>query len=135
MFQLTVSTVPGPCDPEDLIDGIIFAANYLGSTQLLSERTPTKSARMQQAQEAMTRVRVRNTPLYIDQGRQPESPLVNQLFTVSAVLVCHFGTCSNTYTQTLALHSVSYKKLILVSSEAIRGHKRKTCHKHPPHPC
>uniref|UniRef100_A0A673GHF4 Amyloid-beta A4 precursor protein-binding family A member 3 n=1 Tax=Sinocyclocheilus rhinocerous TaxID=307959 RepID=A0A673GHF4_9TELE len=46
---------PGPCDSEDLIDGIIFAANYLGSTQLLSERTPTKSARMQQAQEAMSR--------------------------------------------------------------------------------
>uniref|UniRef100_A0A673Y7L5 Amyloid beta (A4) precursor protein-binding, family A, member 1b n=1 Tax=Salmo trutta TaxID=8032 RepID=A0A673Y7L5_SALTR len=49
--------VPGPCDPEDLIDGIIFAASYLGSTHLLSERTPTKSARMQQAQEAMSRVR------------------------------------------------------------------------------
>ncbi|XP_059394575.1 amyloid-beta A4 precursor protein-binding family A member 1-like [Carassius carassius] len=49
--------VPGPCDPEDLIDGIIFAANFLGSTQLLSERTPTKSGRMQQAQEAMSRVR------------------------------------------------------------------------------
>ena len=50
--------VPGPCDPEDLIDGIIFAASYLGSTHLLSERTPSKSARMQQAQEAMHRVRV-----------------------------------------------------------------------------
>lgn len=56
-----LSTVPGPCDPEDLIDGIIFAASYLGSTHLLSERTPTKSARMQQAQEAMSRVRVRVT--------------------------------------------------------------------------
>ncbi|XP_042588135.1 amyloid-beta A4 precursor protein-binding family A member 1 isoform X1 [Cyprinus carpio] len=53
--------VPGPCDPEDLIDGIIFAANYLGSTQLLSERTPTKSGRMQQAQEAMSRVRTAQT--------------------------------------------------------------------------
>ncbi|CAL8276403.1 unnamed protein product [Merluccius merluccius] len=49
--------LPGPCDPEDLIDGIIFAASYLGSTHLLSERTPSKSARMQQAQEAMHRVR------------------------------------------------------------------------------
>lgn len=58
--------VPGPCDPEDLIDGIIFAATYLGCTHLLSERTPTKSARMQQAQEAMSRVRVRaNTSLLI----------------------------------------------------------------------
>lgn len=52
-------SVPGPCDPEDLIDGIIFAASFLGSTQLLSERTPSKSSRMQQAQEAMARVRVR----------------------------------------------------------------------------
>ncbi|XP_058646254.1 amyloid-beta A4 precursor protein-binding family A member 1 isoform X1 [Onychostoma macrolepis] len=57
----TYVDVPGPCDPEDLIDGIIFAANYLGSTQLLSERTPTKSARMQQAQEAMSRVRTAQT--------------------------------------------------------------------------
>lgn len=53
-----VQAVPGPCDPDDLIDGIIFAATYLGCTHLLSERTPTKSARMQQAQEAMSRVRV-----------------------------------------------------------------------------
>ncbi|KAM8743319.1 uncharacterized protein AB9X84_017697 isoform 1-T1 [Acanthopagrus schlegelii] len=53
----TFVDVPGPCDPEDLIDGIIFAATYLGCTHLLSERTPTKSARMQQAQEAMSRVR------------------------------------------------------------------------------
>lgn len=57
--SVIVLSVPGPCDPEDLIDGIIFAASFLGSTQLLSERTPSKSARMQQAQEAMTRVRVR----------------------------------------------------------------------------
>uniref|UniRef100_A0A8C5GEE5 Amyloid-beta A4 precursor protein-binding family A member 1-like n=1 Tax=Gouania willdenowi TaxID=441366 RepID=A0A8C5GEE5_GOUWI len=49
--------MPGPCDPEDLIDGIIFAATYMGCTHLLSERTPSKSARMQQAQEAMSRVR------------------------------------------------------------------------------
>ncbi|AWP14927.1 putative amyloid beta A4 precursor protein-binding family A member 1-like [Scophthalmus maximus] len=53
----TFVDVLGPCDPEDLIDGIIFAATYLGCTHLLSERTPTKSARMQQAQEAMNRVR------------------------------------------------------------------------------
>ncbi|XP_029024377.1 amyloid-beta A4 precursor protein-binding family A member 1-like [Betta splendens] len=53
----TFVDVPGPCDPEDLIDGIIFAATYLGCTHLLSERTPTKSSRMQQAQEAMNRVR------------------------------------------------------------------------------
>ncbi|XP_028317959.1 amyloid-beta A4 precursor protein-binding family A member 1-like [Gouania willdenowi] len=53
----TFVDLPGPCDPEDLIDGIIFAATYMGCTHLLSERTPSKSARMQQAQEAMSRVR------------------------------------------------------------------------------
>uniref|UniRef100_A0A8B9LSX2 Amyloid-beta A4 precursor protein-binding family A member 3 n=1 Tax=Astyanax mexicanus TaxID=7994 RepID=A0A8B9LSX2_ASTMX len=50
-------SVPGPCEPEDLIDGIIFAANYLGSTQLLSDRNPSKSVRMMQAQEAVDRVK------------------------------------------------------------------------------
>ncbi|KAF7212068.1 amyloid-beta A4 precursor protein-binding family A member 2 isoform X1 [Nothobranchius furzeri] len=49
--------VPGPCEPEDLIDGIIFAANYLGSTQLLSERNPSKNIRMMQAQESVSRVK------------------------------------------------------------------------------
>ncbi|KAL2093371.1 hypothetical protein ACEWY4_010683 [Coilia grayii] len=49
--------VPGPCEPEDLIDGIIFAANYLGSTQLLSDRNPSKSVRMLQAQEAVDQVK------------------------------------------------------------------------------
>ncbi|XP_037536708.1 amyloid-beta A4 precursor protein-binding family A member 1-like [Nematolebias whitei] len=47
------SVVPGPCDPEDLIDGILFAASYLGSTQLVSEKTPSKNVRMMQAQEAV----------------------------------------------------------------------------------
>nr|4DBB_A Chain A, Amyloid beta A4 precursor protein-binding family A member 1 [Rattus norvegicus] len=44
-------------DPEDLIDGIIFAANYLGSTQLLSDKTPSKNVRMMQAQEAVSRIK------------------------------------------------------------------------------
>lgn len=54
----SISLVPGPCDPEDLIDGIIFAANYLGSTQLLSDKTPSKNIRMMQAQEAVSRIKV-----------------------------------------------------------------------------
>lgn len=56
--SLYTCSVPGPCEPEDLIDGIIFAANYLGSTQLLSERNPSKNIRMMQAQEAVSRVKV-----------------------------------------------------------------------------
>ncbi|KAM9753460.1 uncharacterized protein apba2a isoform 2-T6 [Menidia menidia] len=49
--------VPGPCEPEDLIDGIIFAANYLGCTQVLSDKNPSKSVRMSQAQEAVSHIK------------------------------------------------------------------------------
>ncbi|XP_006897956.1 PREDICTED: amyloid beta A4 precursor protein-binding family A member 3 [Elephantulus edwardii] len=49
--------VPGPCDHEDLLDGVIFGAKYLGSTQLVSERNPPPSTRMAQAQEAVDRVK------------------------------------------------------------------------------
>ncbi|XP_061891768.1 amyloid-beta A4 precursor protein-binding family A member 2 isoform X1 [Entelurus aequoreus] len=49
--------VPGPCEPEDLIDGIIFAANYLGCTQVLSDKNPSKTVRMSQAQEAVSRIK------------------------------------------------------------------------------
>lgn len=50
--------VPGPCEPEDLIDGIIFAANYLGCTQVLSDKNPSKSVRMSQAHEAVSHIKV-----------------------------------------------------------------------------
>lgn len=53
-----LQTVPGPCEPEDLIDGIIFAANYLGCTQVLSDKNPSKSVRMSQAHEAIGRIKV-----------------------------------------------------------------------------
>lgn len=49
--------VPGPCDHDDLLDGVVFGAKYLGSTQLLSEQNPPPSTRMAQAQEAMDRVK------------------------------------------------------------------------------
>ncbi|XP_031670461.1 amyloid-beta A4 precursor protein-binding family A member 1-like [Oncorhynchus kisutch] len=77
----TYVDVPGPCDPEDLIDGIIFAANYLGSTQLLSDKTPSKNVRMMQAQEAVSHIKVRrDTALYC----RPDTDLIynTQLYTV-----------------------------------------------------
>uniref|UniRef100_A0A7N6AN75 Amyloid-beta A4 precursor protein-binding family A member 3 n=1 Tax=Anabas testudineus TaxID=64144 RepID=A0A7N6AN75_ANATE len=48
---------PGPCEPEDLIDGIIFAANYLGCTQVLSDKNPSKIVRMSQAHEAVSHIK------------------------------------------------------------------------------
>lgn len=50
--------VPGPCDPDDLLDGVVFGAKYLGSTQLKSEKNPSTNARMAQAQEAVDRIKV-----------------------------------------------------------------------------
>uniref|UniRef100_A0A8C6UKR1 Amyloid-beta A4 precursor protein-binding family A member 3 n=1 Tax=Neogobius melanostomus TaxID=47308 RepID=A0A8C6UKR1_9GOBI len=41
----------------DLLDGVIFGAKYLGSTQLRSDRTPSTNARMAQAQEAVDRIK------------------------------------------------------------------------------
>uniref|UniRef100_UPI00398F7DE5 uncharacterized protein isoform X2 n=1 Tax=Pristiophorus japonicus TaxID=55135 RepID=UPI00398F7DE5 len=49
--------VPGPCESEDLLDGIIFAASYLGSTQLFSDKNPSTNVRMSQAQEAVGRIK------------------------------------------------------------------------------
>ncbi|KAJ8285193.1 hypothetical protein GJAV_G00023330 [Gymnothorax javanicus] len=68
----TYVEVPGPCDPEDLIDGIIFAANYLGSTQLLSDKTPSKNVRMMQAQEAVSRIKQTAQKLAKNRKKAPE---------------------------------------------------------------
>lgn len=51
-------SVPGPCDTEDLLDGVVFGAKYLGSTQIRSDRNPSTNARMTQAQEAVDRIKV-----------------------------------------------------------------------------
>lgn len=46
-------------DPTVLIEGVLFRARYLGSTQLACEGQPTKSTRMCQAEEAVSRIKVR----------------------------------------------------------------------------
>ncbi|KAM9479382.1 amyloid-beta A4 precursor protein-binding family A member 3-like isoform 1-T2 [Salvelinus alpinus] len=53
----TYKDVPGPCDPNDLLDGVIFGAKYLGSTQLKSDKNPSTNNRMKQAQEAVDRIK------------------------------------------------------------------------------
>lgn len=45
-------------DPSVLIEGVLFRARYLGSTQLVCEGEPTKSTRMCQAEEAVSRIKV-----------------------------------------------------------------------------
>ncbi|EFO21403.1 hypothetical protein LOAG_07087 [Loa loa] len=44
-------------EPAVLIEGVLFRARYLGSTQLICEGRPTKASRMMQAQEAVARVK------------------------------------------------------------------------------
>lgn len=41
-----------------LIEGVLFRARYLGSTQLICEGQPTKTTRMMQAEEAVARIKV-----------------------------------------------------------------------------
>ena len=48
----------GFLDPAVLIEGVLFRARYLGSTQLVCEGQPTKSTRMMQAEEAVSRIKV-----------------------------------------------------------------------------
>lgn len=45
-------------EPAVLIEGVLFRARYLGSTQLVCEGQPTKSTRMIQAEEAVSRIKV-----------------------------------------------------------------------------
>lgn len=47
-----------PDNPSVLIEGVLFRARYLGSTQLISEGQPSKAMRMMQAQEAVGRIKV-----------------------------------------------------------------------------
>ncbi|XP_038076631.1 amyloid-beta A4 precursor protein-binding family A member 1-like isoform X1 [Patiria miniata] len=49
----------GPHDETALSKGIIYPAAYLGSTQLVTTKQPTKKVRMQQAQEAVNRIKTR----------------------------------------------------------------------------
>ncbi|XP_077286574.1 uncharacterized protein LOC143911524 isoform X4 [Arctopsyche grandis] len=45
---------------EVLIEGVLFRARYLGSTQLVCEGQPTKATRMLQAEEAVSRIKDTN---------------------------------------------------------------------------
>jgi hypothetical protein len=53
-------------EPAVLIEGVLFRANYLGSTQIVCEGQPTKYTRMMQAEEAVSRIKVKITsPAFI----------------------------------------------------------------------
>ena len=45
-------------EPAVLIEGVLFRARYMGSTQLVCEGQPSKATRMMQAEEAVSRIKV-----------------------------------------------------------------------------
>ena len=57
--------VRDPDGNEVLIEGVLFRARYLGSTQLISEGAPSKAMRMMQAQEAVGRIKVAIFIIYV----------------------------------------------------------------------
>lgn len=79
--------VPGPCDTEDLLDGVVFGAKYLGSTQIRSDRNPSTNARMAQAQEAVDRIKVISIKGVVKNlcSNSPDSA-----FILSAICNCFF---------------------------------------------
>ena len=58
VYYLYIAHISGLLDPTVLIEGVLFRARYLGSTQLVCEGQPTKSTRMMQAEEAVSRIKV-----------------------------------------------------------------------------
>ncbi|XP_048732527.1 uncharacterized protein LOC125649227 isoform X2 [Ostrea edulis] len=61
---------------EVLIEGVLFRARYLGSTQLISEGQPSKALRMMQAQEAVGRIKnsASQTPEAATTEDKPKAP-------------------------------------------------------------
>uniref|UniRef100_A0A8C2XF49 Amyloid-beta A4 precursor protein-binding family A member 3 n=1 Tax=Cyclopterus lumpus TaxID=8103 RepID=A0A8C2XF49_CYCLU len=96
--------VPGPCEPEDLIDGIIFAANYLGCTQVLSDKNPSKSVRMSQAHEAVSRIKVIYAAAYYEESQMITE--VDLFISTKAVKVLNADTQETMMDS--ALRTISY---------------------------
>merc|ERR1719429_1059591 len=57
ILQNEAAKKKGSKTKEVLIEGVLFRARYLGSTQLVCEGQPTKATRMMQAEEAVSRIK------------------------------------------------------------------------------
>lgn len=98
----------GPFDPTVLIEGVLFRARYLGSTQLVCEGQPTKSTRMMQAEEAVSRIKVPYTDILISLVKcQKNLPINLRLVCYLFNLFSLFPLCAFTHHKNL-----SKKKLV-----------------------
>nr|XP_024218734.1 protein lin-10 isoform X1 [Halyomorpha halys] len=67
-------------EPAVLIEGVLFRARYLGSTQLVCEGQPTKSTRMMQAEEAVSRIKVsHHAGCHLAKGSDTDDTLTSDL--------------------------------------------------------
>ncbi|KAI6222022.1 Protein lin-10 [Aphelenchoides besseyi] len=69
-------------EPAVLIEGVLFRARYLGSTQLTSDGRATKASRMAQAQEAVARVKAP------DGDAQPSTEIDLFISTQKIMVLC-----------------------------------------------
>lgn len=99
LYNDFIKDIPGPCTPEDLIEGIIFTANYLGTTQLSADRNTAKNSRMIQAQEAVSRIKAPD-------GESQPSVEIDLFISTSKVKVLNGETQETMMDHTL--RSVSY---------------------------
>ncbi|XP_044764672.1 uncharacterized protein LOC123321277 isoform X6 [Coccinella septempunctata] len=73
-----------------LIEGVLFRARYLGSTQLVCEGQPTKTTRMMQAEEAVSRIKLQEVSNQTNEcyGHQyePNSPVSGTCNELSSLM-------------------------------------------------
>ncbi|KAH8354799.1 hypothetical protein KR084_008107 [Drosophila pseudotakahashii] len=92
----------GLLEPKVLIEGVLFRARYLGSTQLVCEGQPTKSTRMMQAEEAVSRIKVSAAP----EGESQPSTEVDLFISTEKIMV--LNTDLKEIMMDHALRTISY---------------------------
>uniref|UniRef100_A0A2M4A7N0 Putative pdz domain-containing protein n=1 Tax=Anopheles triannulatus TaxID=58253 RepID=A0A2M4A7N0_9DIPT len=111
-------TREGLLDPAVLIEGVLFRARYLGSTQLVCEGQPTKSTRMMQAEEAVSRIKA-------PEGESQPSTEVDLFISTEKIMV--LNTDLKEIMMDHALRTISYiadigQLVVLMARRRFVGH-------------
>ncbi|KAG5682691.1 hypothetical protein PVAND_012026 [Polypedilum vanderplanki] len=88
-------------DPAVLIEGVLFRAKYLGSTQLVCEGQPTKTTRMLQAEEAVSRIKA-------PEGETQPSTEVDLFISTEKIMVLNTNLTPQQIMMDHALKTISY---------------------------
>ncbi|XP_050099098.1 uncharacterized protein LOC126579645 isoform X2 [Anopheles aquasalis] len=115
-------TREGLLDPAVLIEGVLFRARYLGSTQLVCEGQPTKSTRMMQAEEAVSRIKA-------PEGESQPSTEVDLFISTEKIMV--LNTDLKEIMMDHALRTISYiadigQLVVLMARRRFVGHDSST---------